>query len=125
MIDQIRRIAGADGARENPDARYREIVERTLLGIIRTGFDGRVLMANPAAARILGYDSEQELAANVPDVRDIYFDPSDRDEAIRILRETGALRDFTVRVRRSDGTPVWVLASAGPIIGDDGEPVGF
>lgn len=45
------------------EAKYREIFENAPEGIFQTSFNGRILAANPAVARILGYDSPEELIA--------------------------------------------------------------
>jgi PAS domain S-box-containing protein len=44
------------------EERYRTIFEHAVLGIYRTTPDGRILEANPALVRMLGYDRFAELA---------------------------------------------------------------
>ncbi len=44
------------------EAQFREIFENTQVGVYRTTPDGRILMANPALVRMLGYSSFEELA---------------------------------------------------------------
>ena len=44
------------------EQRYRDLFEQSILGIYRTTPDGRILMANPALVRMLGFDSFEELA---------------------------------------------------------------
>jgi PAS domain S-box-containing protein len=44
------------------EERFKGIFENTTIGLYRTTPDGRILMANPALARMLGYPSFDELA---------------------------------------------------------------
>ena len=47
---------------------YRSLFENAVEGIYRTTPDGRYLDANPALARIYGYDSPAELIAGLTDI---------------------------------------------------------
>src|SRR6185436_15639767 len=44
------------------EARFRSVYENATIGLYRTTPDGRILMANPAAVRMLGYASFEALA---------------------------------------------------------------
>jgi PAS domain S-box-containing protein len=46
------------------EEKYRNLFENVSAGIYRTTPDGRVLMANPALVRMLGYFSFDELASH-------------------------------------------------------------
>src|SRR5213594_320027 len=62
------------------EEKYRGIFENAVEGIGRTTPDGRILAANGAFARMLGYDSPEELIARVSDVGRIYVDKGLRAE---------------------------------------------
>ncbi len=53
----------AEQALEQTEERYRNLFENAPIGIYRTTPGGRILIANPALVRLLGYDSFEELAA--------------------------------------------------------------
>ncbi|MGB9022215.1 MAG: PAS domain S-box protein, partial [Candidatus Bathyarchaeia archaeon] len=79
--------------------------------------DGKLLTANPALVRMLGYDSEAELlAADIP--HDIYANPEDRSTWMRKLQEQGELRDVEVVLKRKDGRQLTVLDS-GRVVRDE------
>src|SRR5262245_34539503 len=60
---------------------YRKIFEGSIDGIYVTTPDGKVLNANPALARMMGYDSPQHLIDGVSDIsHTIYVEPAARDE---------------------------------------------
>jgi PAS domain S-box-containing protein len=87
---------------------YRNIFVNAIVGIYRTSPEGRFLTANPTAARLLGYESPEELISSITDINtQIYANPGDRDEALRLMREQGFIKDFEVECRRKDGSIVW------------------
>jgi diguanylate cyclase (GGDEF)-like protein/PAS domain S-box-containing protein len=97
--------------RKKSEERYRGLFDGVPIGLYRTTPAGRMLDGNESLARILGYpDRETLLGANVGD---IYFDPEDRLRWQRIVEaETGSgVRAFETRVRRYDGTVIWVRFS--------------
>ena len=94
----------ADQLRET-EAGCRRLFEDSQLGIFRTSLAGKVLAGNPAAARMFGYASSEDMIAGVSDVaQDLYADPQDRLEVIRRLRETNTPQSIEVAFRRKDGT---------------------
>lgn len=92
--------------------KYRGIFENALEGIAQTSQEGKFLTANPALARMLGFDSPAELIAGVKDIgRELYVEPEVRDVILRTLDKAGEIPGLEVRVYRKDGTPIWVLMS--------------
>jgi diguanylate cyclase (GGDEF)-like protein/PAS domain S-box-containing protein len=102
--------------RKANEARYRLLFERNLAGVYRTGADGRIIECNDACARIFGYESrEQFLQA---DAHDVYFDLSERDRLVQMLRDQKQLPNLELRLRRRDGSAVWVLENVSLLEGD-------
>jgi diguanylate cyclase (GGDEF)-like protein/PAS domain S-box-containing protein len=93
------------------EQKYRNIVDYASVGIYRSTPDGRILMANPALARILGYDSIEDLQGRNL-ATDVYLDERERTNALELF----AANDFTIEHellwRRKDGTPIWVQLNA-------------
>ncbi len=94
------------------EARYRHLFQSSLVGIFRMALDGgRILEANPASARILGYDTPEAMVGGlVP--REIYADPSDREQLRSKLLAEGRLEGQEVRVRDRAGRELMVQISA-------------
>lgn len=91
------------------EERYRSIFENAVEGIFQTRPEGSIVHGNTAAARILGYDSVDELIRGVRDIRgELYVDGDDRDRFLSLLRENGEVSHFETRLRRKDGSAVWV-----------------
>ena len=93
--------------RKEIEARYRLLFERNLAGVFRTATDGRIIDCNDALARIFGFRDRSELLSQ--SARSFYFDENDRDKVVELLRAQGSLMNHEIRMRRADGTPVWVL----------------
>ncbi len=55
----------AEVALQQAEAKYRSIFENTAEGIFQTTVDGRYISANPALSRMYGYESPEELIANL------------------------------------------------------------
>lgn len=97
---------------------YRSIVENTSEGVYRSTPAGRYIMANHAFARMLGYDSPEELLAAITDIRrQVYVDAGVRDESIRQVVDAGH-GELEVQARRKDGRLVW-LANSVRAVGDE------
>ncbi len=116
---------GRQHAIAEAERRYRELFEHSPAGLFRTGLDGRIMEVNPVLARILGYDSAEQLKAGVSDMLQVYADPAERAELVsRALRE-GAFSHYETRVRIRDGRLKWVSASVMLIRDADGQPAHF
>lgn len=77
-------------------------IERLPVGVYRSTRGGRLLMANPALAAILGFDSIDELLQ--ARTTDFYVDPQDRVQAIEQVDKGEDLGVVEHWLRRRDGT---------------------
>lgn len=103
----------AEEALRQTEARYRSIFENAIEGIFQTTPEGRYISANPALARIYGYDSPEDLIENLTDLQDqLYVDPDRRAEFIRLLSERESIIDFESQVYRRDGSLTWISENA-------------
>ena len=95
------------------ESRFRLIFENSVEGIFQTSTEGRVLLANDAAERILGYDSPKDVIASLTDVgRQVYVRSEDRVRLYELVQAQGFVRGFEVQYRRKDGGVIWVSVSA-------------
>ncbi len=97
------------------ERRHRLLFERNLAGVYRNTAGGRMLECNDAMARILGYESREEMLGI--NARELYFTTAEREQFLEAIRREGGVRGQEVRLRRKDGKPVWVLESA-HLLGD-------
>lgn len=107
----------AEEALRDSEAKYRFFIERAVFGIYRSTEDGRILEANPALARMLGYDSVDELMTL--NMADIYRSASDR---VRLLETHRGSPGGTVEMRwkKKNGEAILVRLTARTVVGPDG-----
>ncbi len=94
------------------EAKYRTIFENAVEGIFQTTPDGRILSANPAMARIHGYDTPEELMRNVDNLAKIYVDRDCRAYFLILLDAENEVKNFECEVYRKDGRKRWVSLTA-------------
>ncbi|HUP49216.1 MAG TPA: two-component regulator propeller domain-containing protein, partial [Thermoanaerobaculia bacterium] len=99
--------------------RFKLLFDRNLAGVYRARIDGRILDCNQACLRILGLGSLDELGER--SIFDSYTDRADVDELLRRVREEGGVSGLETPLRRSDGTPLWVLQNVNLAHGPQGE----
>ncbi|MDI6803894.1 MAG: PAS domain S-box protein [Bacteroidota bacterium] len=98
------------------EKQYRDIFENDLTGDYITTTDGRILMCNPAFARIFGYDSVEELI-NI-DTTGLYKSMEDRKRFLDILREKKKLELHEIELQRRDGKKIAIIEN---VIGEFNE----
>jgi diguanylate cyclase (GGDEF)-like protein/PAS domain S-box-containing protein len=115
-----RRVIGE--ALREAERRYRSIFEHATEGIFQTTPDGRYLHANPALARIYGYDSAEQLMATLRDIEcDLYVEPTRRQQFIALMQAEGKVVGFESQVYRRDGRIIWIAENARAVHGPNGE----
>ncbi|MGA8279664.1 MAG: sensor domain-containing diguanylate cyclase, partial [Desulfobacterales bacterium] len=105
------------------EERYRRMYENAVQGMFQSTLSGKLLRANPSYARVLGYNSFQELLATEHDLSAVYFDPEDQQQMLVALQSGGRLENYEVKLKRKDGQPVWLLFNVRLTEDDDGKPV--
>jgi PAS domain S-box-containing protein len=98
---------------QNSDEKYRRFFENAIEGIFQTNAQGRYLAANPALARIYGYDGIADMQAGIQDIAaELYVDAARRDDFVRQMAADDMVVDFESQVRRKDGTVIWISENA-------------
>jgi two-component system, NarL family, sensor histidine kinase UhpB len=116
----------AEEERRLAEEKYRGIFENAVEGIFQTTVEGRFVTANPALARMFGYDSPEDLLENVSSIAEqLYVDPENRAELRRLILRDGLVSGFETQARRDDGGVVWVSVSARAVRDAEGEMVGY
>ena len=107
------------------EEQYRSLFENAVDGIYQTTVDGKLTLANPAMARILGYSTPEELLSSLRNVEDLYVEPTRRTEFARLVRQQGSVSSFEVELYRKNGTRVWVSVAACLLRSAGGEVVSY
>ena len=101
------------------EERFRGVYENTTIGLYRTTPDGRIVMANPALLRMLGFATFDELAKR--NLEESGYEPDyPRAEFRRRIENEGVVAGLESAWTKADGATVWVRESARLVRGDDG-----
>ncbi|MFH0724807.1 MAG: PAS domain S-box protein [Pseudomonadota bacterium] len=103
----------AEEALRASEIKYRELFERSPVGIFKTDSAGRALFVNPEMARIVGTASPEEAVKNFQNLaRDLYVDPGRRKAFITLIKDRGGVENFEYEARRLDGKHIWLSMNA-------------
>ncbi|MDI6845383.1 MAG: PAS domain S-box protein [Candidatus Saccharicenans sp.] len=123
IVGISRNITGMKEAEERlkeSERSFRSLFENATVGIYRTSPDGRILLANPALIRMLGYESFEELATRSLEKES--FEPSyPRELFIEQIEKYGELRGLEAAWKRKDGSFIYVRESARAIKDENGK----
>ncbi len=131
-----RTLVDADAAREAAvralaeqrlaEESYRKLFESSVDGIYVTTPAGALLNANPALARIMGYDTPEQLIENIGDMtQTIYVHAAARAEYERLMHRNGVVHEFEYQVQRTDGNIRWLSDSATVVRDEQGEVIRY
>jgi PAS domain S-box-containing protein len=120
LTDITQRKAAEESLRES-EQRYRLLFERNLAGVFRCSQVGSFLDCNDAGAKILGYDSREDLIGR--SVMDVFFDPADKDASDQRMAQYGTASNQELCMRRKDGSSVWVMANTTMVSGATGTEI--
>jgi PAS domain S-box-containing protein len=118
VFSDITRRKRAEEAVRESEARYRLLFERNLAGVFRTTLEGRLLECNHAAARMLGYDSPEEIL--VFPIASLYHAASDREAFLTKLKSEKSLTNHEMKFRRKNGDSTWVIGNISLVDHDSG-----
>jgi diguanylate cyclase (GGDEF)-like protein/PAS domain S-box-containing protein len=110
QLQRVRRQLAEQQALRYAEEKYRAIFEDAVVGMFQTTPEGRPLSINRALAQMHGYDSPEQLLAEVSNVaRQLFVDPGRMGELAHALDENGVVRGAEVEVYRRDRTKKWLL----------------
>ncbi|MGC1393666.1 MAG: response regulator, partial [Coleofasciculaceae cyanobacterium] len=91
------------------EEKYRSIFENATEGIFQITTEGRYITANPALARILGYDSPEELMTKVTNIiQQLYVESAMREDLNTLLQRYDIVSNAESQVYRQDGSRIWI-----------------
>ena len=98
-----------ESALQRSRQQHQDIVNYASVGVLQTDLQGKIILANPALARILGYEkAEHLLGLNMAD--DVYWDSTQRGAVVERFDDLGGGGAVEIQWKRKDGSPIWVDA---------------
>ncbi|HEY3929241.1 MAG TPA: PAS domain S-box protein [Candidatus Koribacter sp.] len=126
FVTDITRRKRAEEALRKAETEYRTIFEQAVEGIFQTTPAGRPVGANPAMAKILGYDSPDEMLCRVIDSgSQVWGDPKERAAYVAQLERDGMVRGYETQHLRKDGSRIWVSLNGRVARDEQGEILYF
>ena len=110
IVHDITERRKAEHALQQSEEKYRVIFDYAPVGIYQSTRDGRFVTANATLAKMLGYELDELVTKNLE--RDIYWDPSQREQMIRRFEPFGYANNVELIWRRRDGSPIHVQINA-------------
>lgn len=105
------------------ETRYKNIYQNAAQGMYQCTLDGTILQANPAFAKIFGYDQVSELISSVVNITAFYKEPKNRFQVISSLQQHQVITNYEMEMLNRDGRSVWVMINA-RLTGDEhGSPL--
>lgn len=122
-MDITERIESEESLRQSEE-RFRGMFENAGIGMYRTSVDGKVLMANPAIVRMLGYESFNQLEKlNLNDQANDQI--ASRKEFIQQMRERGYVTGQESVLTSKSGQKLYIRESAKAITNEHGDVLYF
>jgi len=115
-VEDITHRKMADDTLRSSEERYRSLFNGILEGIYRSTPEGRFVDINPAMARMFGFDSREEML-DVDIKKALFFSPEDRKSD---YLAPGEERVDTFRMKRKDGSEIWVEDHGHYVYDDNG-----
>ena len=92
------------------EAKYRSLVDNSIVGVFATTADGRFTFVNDAMARLFDFDSTELMIAGGALER--WKDPKDRERMLAEIQEHGMVSNFEAEAVTHSGRHIHVLFSA-------------
>ncbi len=106
-----------DGKLQESEKRYYKMFKNATVGIFQATSGGKLLLANSAMARILGYASASQLAKRVKNLaKDVFLDPQQWKDMTEKVKTTGDPVKFETLCRVKDGGERYALFNLWPVL---------
>ncbi|WP_434221726.1 EAL domain-containing protein [Limnospira platensis CENA597] len=118
LVSSVAMQLGSVFQRKQAEEKYRDIFENALEGIFQIDLQGKYISANPALAKIFGYESQQQLLVRGKQIKSVYADPETYNRFINLLQTKGSVSNFEAQVYRRDGQSIWIWQNARALYSD-------
>jgi hypothetical protein len=104
------------------EEKYRKIFENVQDIFYQADIEGRIVEISPSIERYSGFKPEELIGTKVEDV---YLEPADRTELMKVLALKGEVEDYIVRLKTKVGKLVYASANIHVLTGPEGKPIGI
>ena len=95
---------------ESSEERYRELFFNVPVALSQTKPNGEIVECNSVFVKMFGYENAEELKKI--HVKELYYDPDERDAVVAIKDKLGFYSSFLQKMRKKDGSAIWADISS-------------
>lgn len=122
LVNDVTAVERAQAALAESERKFRSIIENAVVGVFQSTPEGRFLMINRSAAESIGYDTPEEVLADVQDIgQQLYVDPDERERYLEAILRDGSVSNWTWKMRRRDGSIKWNVENSRGVFDDLGQ----
>ena len=107
-LEEMISVRTAELARS--EAKYRDLVDNSMVGVFNTTFNGRFSFVNDAMVKLFEFDSTEQMIAHGS--LECWRDPKDLERMLAALQEHGSVTNFEAESITHTGRHIQVLFSA-------------
>jgi len=113
IYDDVTERKQSEEAIRRSEHKYRSIFKNAVEGIFQTTPEGQYISVNHALARMIGYDSPEEMIEAVANIGDQgYVNPEERTLFKKTIETQNTVQGFEIQHYRKDGRKIWVSINA-------------
>jgi len=109
LEEKVAELQRTQAALQDSEEKYRTILTDIQDAFYRSDRDGKLIMASPSFAHLLGYDSADECTGNRPGI--FYRNPAEWDAFHETVYRQGSMKDYEIELVKKDGSPLFVSAN--------------
>ena len=125
LYSELAQRTRTEAALREREGQLRRVLDSMQDAFFRTDLEGRLIMVNPAAARLYGYGDTGEMTGIFATA--LYADEAERNAVMREIETSGSVQHRIGRGRKKDGSLFWVSLNAqyyqdeqGNVLGTEG-----
>jgi diguanylate cyclase (GGDEF)-like protein/PAS domain S-box-containing protein len=112
----------SEAGRKDAERRYHSVFDGALEGIFQTGSNARILSANLSLARMLGYDSADDLMSSAGNVvENVWADEKEHTRFTQQILSEGFVRGLECQFKRKDGSILWASLTCKRVCDENGQ----
>lgn len=108
MMDELQRnqiqLEEANSRLIMSEAKFRDIFDKSPIGIIQSTIDGRIISANNAFCKSFGYNSPEELISSISNTAEFYTETDSRQKILSALQNENFVFTQDLTGNRKDGS---------------------
>jgi len=122
LIIANRELVFQNDEKEKRAAEYKDIYDNAIEGMFRTSLEGKSLQSNKALAKMLGYDTADNVVNSVTDSgHQVWANADERLKYAKILEEQDIIQKYECQYKRVDGGIIWVSLNSRLVHDENGK----